>query len=235
MNRTIIGPEWRPAHAAGYLQVAEFARPGIPFKDIVFGRGQGAELATKALAIVVPAEYADRFAGLTDNLPVILARLVEVGSKARMVLIHQDRPVTYLPYRDDGTATELKFNVQVELPGGIQELGLTAALNAKKELLEEVGVGEIVCSAPFYHGYLANSAGHQYERYAMQLIIAIDVPQATSTQKEEGIVKAYSVPVRDASDHNDGLAEQGYLIEWAVYLAIGRLESMLYKILTKDL
>jgi 8-oxo-dGTP pyrophosphatase MutT (NUDIX family) len=188
----------------------------------------------KALAIVVPKELASQFEGLSD-LGDIIRQLANIADQAKMVLIHQDRPVTYLPFRDDNTGTGLQYNVQVELSGGIQEPGQNAQLTARRELLEEAGVGNVICLAPLYHGYLANSAGHQHERYGMELIIAIDLPRPTVMQQEEGIVTAYTIPITEVSDHIDDLARKGYLIEWSVYLAIGRLRSMILAELVKIL
>ncbi len=233
--RYTIDPAWKPAHERAYLRYAEFTRPGSSFPDIVFGRNKdGAELAMKALAIVVPTETAIQFEGLTD-LGAIVMQLADIADRAKMVLIHQDRPITHLPFLDDNTSTGLRHNVQVELSGGIQEPGQNAKLTARRELLEEAGVGNVLCSVPFYHGYLANSAGHQHERYGMELIIAVDLPKPTESQKEEGIVTAYAIPILEVSDHLDDLSYKGYLIEWAAYLAIGRLESKIMAAVFKKL
>ena len=160
----------------------------------------------------------DRLKSLND----IIAALVTVGNQAEIVLLHQERPITFLPWSDDGTNTGLEFNVQVELPGGKKEPGQTMTVTARAELLEEAGIGDVLCSAPLYHGYRANSAGHQKERYAMELIIAIGQPTDTDQQVEEGIVKAYTVSLGQVTAHLDNLARRGYLIEWAT-LGIDRL------------
>ena len=229
-KRQIIDTIPQPAHARNYLQVTEFTRPGSAFPDIVFGRSNGTDVAVKALTVIVPKEAAADFAA-TMTFEDIVHTLLGCVPGSSVVLIHQNRPITYLPWSDDGTETELRYNVQVELPGGIIEQGELKGFAAKREMLEEAGLlnHRIICVADLYFGYLANSAGHQKERYGMSLIIATgDIGPVTMGQTEEGIVKAELVPLIDIHKHLDTLAESGHLIEWAAYLGTERLSRLLF-------
>lgn len=228
-KRQIIDTTWQPAHERNYLRVAEFTRPGSSFPDIIFGRSNGTDVAVKALTVIVPQDRAADFA-VTMTFEDILHTLLGCIEQSTIVLIHQNRPITYLPWSDDGTETELRYNVQVELPGGIIEQGELKGFAAKREMLEEAGLRNhrIICLTDLYFGYLANSAGHQQERYGMSLIIATgDIGPVTTSQTAEGIVKAELVPLTDIHKHLDNLAETGHLIEWAAYLGTERLTRLL--------
>ena len=229
--RQLIEPVWAPAHEKNYMRVAEITRPGNYYPDIVFGRSNGTDLAVKALTIVVPKEKADEFATSMTTVD-ILQTLRSCIKQSHVILIHQSRPITFLTWSDDGTETELRHNVQVELPGGIIEQGELKGFAAKRELLEEAGLHDhrILCVMDMYFGFLANSAGHQQERYGMSLIIVTgEVGPITAEQTEEGIVKAELIPLGAVHTHLDALAETGHMIEWAAYLGTDRLARLLYE------
>ncbi|MES2749646.1 MAG: NUDIX domain-containing protein [Patescibacteria group bacterium] len=230
-KRQVIHPDWLPAHTLNYLRITEFTRPGNSYSDIVFGRSNGTDLAVKALAIVIPEQVAHLF---TSNMSLddIMHELLNHLTQTFVIVIHQYRPITYLPWSDDGKDTEVKYNVQVELPGGIIEAGELKGFAAKRELLEEAGLWNhrILCVTDLYFGFLANSAGHQQERYGMSLIIATgEIGSVTAEQNEEGIVRAELIPFNHVHRHLDTLAENGYLIEWAAYLGTDRLARLLFE------
>ncbi len=230
-SRQLIEPVWTPAHEQNYLRTTEITRPGNSYADIVFGRSNGSDLAVKALTIVVPKEKAHEF---TSSMTTedILQTLRGCIKQSHVILIHQSRPITFLTWSDDGTDTELRHNVQVELPGGIIEKDELKGFATKRELLEEAGLHDhrILCVMDMYFGFLANSAGHQQERYGMSLIIITgEVGPITAQQEEEGIVKAELVPLGTVHTHLDALAETGHMIEWAAYLGTDRLARLLYE------
>lgn len=230
-SRQLIEPVWTPAHEQNYLRTTEITRPGNSYADIVFGRSNGSDLAVKALTIVVPKEKAHEFAISMTTLDIIQT-LRGCINQSHVILIHQNRPITFLTWSDDGKETELKHNVQVELPGGIIEEGELKGFAAKRELLEEAGLRNhrILCVMDMYFGFLANSAGHQQERYGMSLIIVTgEVGPITAEQTEEGIVKAELIPFSTVHTHLDALAETGHMIEWAAYLGTDRLARLLFE------
>jgi len=229
MKKRIILPSeemnFQPV-ADGFLQVGTVQMQGAQFPSTVFGRANGSPLAMKAVLIIISDEMANglKVGEIQTNIIGIREHLAD----AYLVLLHHYRPITYIEWLDDGTETGLQYNVQVELPGGIMEAGELAGTTAKREALEESGLynHQIIASFPLYFGYIANSAGHQIERYGTQVVLAtgyINTEMMTKDQQAEGIAKAELVPIRALREHVDTLARNGYMLEWAVRLAVAEL------------
>lgn len=215
-----------------WLQHLEFMIPEVPFSQEIVRRRNGTYLANKVLPLIVPESMADQFPRHGHDLKTILSILNSFNNNyaCSTVFLHQKRPITYLPWPDDGTETELKFNVQVELPGGIIEHGELSKIAASRELMEETGLKRVVASAPLFPGYIGNDAGTHQERYGFWLAICTGNLQASKTQRAEGIVRADVIGLQNATNYLTTRMSEGYLIEWAALLGNTYLQSLLQRI-----
>ena len=213
-----------------WLQHLEFMIPEVPFPQEIVRRRNGTYLANKVLPVIVPESAANTIAQHGDSLESIVYILKSLKEQYSTVFLHQKRPITYLSWPDDGTKTELRFNVQVEIPGGIIEDGELSKIAASRELMEETGLKRVVASAPLLPGYIANDAGTHQERYGFWLAICTGSPQTTLEQRAEGIVRAEVIDLPQAVTHLTSRMSEGYLIEWATLLGHTYLQSLLQRI-----
>jgi 8-oxo-dGTP pyrophosphatase MutT (NUDIX family) len=201
--------------------------PGVDYPQEIVRRRKRNYLANKVLPVIVSETLADQFIRYDHTLEALIKILRAHRERYTTVFLHQKRPITYLPWPDDGTKTELKFNVQVELPGGIMEAGELSKISASRELMEETGLTRVVASAPLIPGYICNDAGTHQERYGFWLAICTGEPKPNDAQREEGIVRADVVPLPNATTYLISKIKEGYPVEWATLLGHSYLQSLL--------
>ncbi len=119
--------------------------------------------------------------------------------------------------------------MQVELPGGLVEHGERPTLTVKRELHEETGIAQVRAIAQLIPGYLGNDAGTHQERYGIWVALCEGNAVPTASMAAEGIEKVDTLLLANALSYLTSKARDGYLIEWATYLAHAMLQVRLSK------